>query len=156
MQTRPYPDASQARQLRILAAQTLKQKSDDMDINERFGQLETTLAEMLRHMDRQSEQIDDIIKILKISDARQTRAEERQTRAEERQDLTLAEIKRMGDRIDRHSEYIDLNLRFMTQQSEISGFTVKRTEVLERQMPAVLAYETRFKRLEDAVFAKAS
>ena len=44
----------------------------------------------------------------------------------------------------------------MTQQSEISGFTVKRTEVLERQMPAVLAYETRFKRLEDAVFAKAS
>ena len=149
MQTRPYPDASQARQLRILAAQTPKQKSDDMDINERFGQLETTLAEMLRHMDRQSEQIDDIIKILKISDARQTRAEERQ-------DLTLAEIKRMGDRIDRHSEYIDLNLRFMTQQSEISGFTVKRTEVLERQMPAVLAYETRFKRLEDAVFAKAS
>ena len=96
-----------------------------MDINERFGQLETTLAEMLRHMDRQSEQIDDIIKILKISDARQTRAEERQ-------DLTLAEIKRMGDRIDRHSEYIDLNLRFMTQQSEMSGFTVKRTEALER------------------------
>ena len=36
-----------------------------MDTNERFGQIETMLAEMLRRMDRQSEQIDDIIKILK-------------------------------------------------------------------------------------------
>ena len=126
-----------------------------MDTNERFGQIETMLADMLRRMDRQSEQIDDIIKILKISDERQTRAEERQTRAEQRQDLALAEIKRLGDRTDKHAEYIDLTLKIVTQQSDLAALNARRTDTLERQMPSLLAYETRFQRLEEAVFNKA-
>ena len=133
-----------------------------MDTNERFGQIETMLAEMLRRMGRQSEQIDDIIKILKISDERQTRADERQTRAEqrqtraeERQDLALAEIKRLGDRTDKHAEYIDLNIKFLLQQADLSALNARRTDALERQMPNLLSYETRFQRLEDVVFNKA-
>ncbi|WP_162550228.1 hypothetical protein [Hymenobacter nivis] len=55
-----------------------------MESNERFGQIGTLLADLLRQIDqqagqidRQIGQIDDIIGILKISDARQAQAGER-------------------------------------------------------------------------------
>lgn len=127
-----------------------------MNSNERFGQIEAMLADLLRRMDRQAEQmdrqaeqmdqqsgqIDDIINILKISDARQTRTEERQ-------EGMLTEIKRQGNQLE-------ILLQTQVKMMDLMVHNAARTDELERKMPAIMAYETRFQRLEDAVFKKAS
>lgn len=127
-----------------------------MNSNERFGQIEAMLADLLRRMDRQAEQmdrqakqmdqqsgqIDDIINILKISDARQTRTEERQ-------EGMLTEIKRQGNQLE-------VLLQTQVKMMDLMVRNAARTDELERKMPAIMTYETRFQRLEDAVFNKAS
>ncbi len=127
-----------------------------MNSNERFGQIEAMLADLLRRMDRQAEQmdrqsgqIDDIIGILKVSDARQFRAEERQDRFEERQEGMLTEIKRQGNQLE-------ILLQTQVKMMDLMVRNAAHTDELERKMPAIMAYETRFQRLEDAVFKKAS
>lgn len=112
-----------------------------MNYNERFGQIESMLADLLRRMDRQAEQIDSIIAILKISD-------ERQTRAEERQDSMLVEIKAQGQRID-------TLLTTQMQMLDLMSRQATKTEELAQQIPSIVAYESRMRRLEDAVFNKA-
>jgi hypothetical protein len=126
-----------------------------MDYNERFGQIESLLADLLRRMDRQSEQIDSIISILKISDERQTRAEERQTRAEERQDAMLAEIKAQGKRLDEQGQRQDIMLKTQMQMLELMSRNSTKTDELTQRIPSILEYETRVRRLEEAVFNKA-
>lgn len=71
-----------------------------MESNRRFGQIETLLADLLRRMDRQagqvdrqSDQIDDIIGILKTSDTCPAQTEERQ-------DAVLAGIKQQGSQTE--------------------------------------------------------
>ncbi|AMJ64385.1 hypothetical protein [Hymenobacter sp. PAMC 26628] len=120
-----------------------------MDYNERFGQIEALLADLLRRMDRQAEQmdrqsgqIDDIIGILKISDARQTRVEERQ-------DAMLVRIEQQGERLDKL-------LQTQMKMLEMMSYNANRTDELERKFPILTAYEARFQRLEAAVFNKAS
>ncbi len=127
-----------------------------MDYNERFGQIEALLADLLRRMDRQAEkmdrqsgQIDDIIGILKISDARHTRMEERQDKAEVRQDAMLLEIKQQGARLD-------TLLQTQMKMLELMSNNANRTDEMERKFPVITAYEARFQRLEAAVFNKAS
>ena len=141
-----------------------------MDYNERFGQIEMMLADLLRRMDRQAEQMDAVINILKISDERQTRAEERQAqaeerqiraeerqtrseerqaRAEERQDAMMAEIKAQGQRTDSL-------LTTQMQMLELMSRQANKTDELTQRIPTIAAYESRVRRLEDAVFNKAS
>lgn len=138
-----------------------------MDYNERFGQIETMLADLLRRMDRQAEQIDAIINILKISDERQTRAEERQTRAEERQEAVLAEMRRgfseSDRRFDEHNKRIaeqgkriETMLDTQMRMLELMSRQANKTDELAERVPAIAAYESRVRRLEDAVFNKAS
>ncbi len=114
------------------------------------------MADMLRRMDRhteqmdrQSGQIDDIIGILKVSDARHTRMEERQDKAEVRQDAMLLEIKQQGARLD-------TLLQTQMKMLELMSNNANRTDEMERKFPVITAYEARFQRLEAAVFNKAS
>jgi hypothetical protein len=138
-----------------------------MDYNERFGQIEALLADLLRRMDRQAEQIGDIIDILKLSD-------ERQTRAEERQDAVLADMRRgfaasdqrfdeQGKRFDEHNQRIieqgkrtDALLDTQMRMLELMSRQANKADELAERVPAIAAYETRVRRLEDAVFNKAS
>ena len=120
-----------------------------MDYNERFGQIEALLADLLRRMDRQAGQIDDIIGILKISDARQTRAEERQ-------DTIMLEIKNQGQEIKAQGQRLDSMLNTQMQMLELMSRQATRTDDLEQRIPTIAAYESRVRRLEDAVFNKAS
>ena len=127
-----------------------------MNYNERFGQIEAMLADPLRRMDRQAEQIDSIISILKSSD-------ERQTRAEERQDAMLAEIREQGQRIDAQGQRIDAQGRrtdaLLTAQMQMLDLMSRqsgKTDELTQQIPSIAAYESRMRRLEEAVFNKAS
>lgn len=119
-----------------------------MDNNERFGQMEAMLADLLRRMDRQAEQMDrqseqigDIVNILKISDARQTRTEERQ-------ESMLSELKQ-------HGCFIETMLQGQVKMLDLVSRNSGRTDELENRLPALLTYETHFQRLEDAVFNKA-
>lgn len=134
-----------------------------MNNNERFGQIEAMLADLLRRMDRQAEQMDHVIDILKISDERQTRAEDRQTRAEERHDAMLAQIREIGQRTDANQAGIDANQEhiktMLTAQQHLLDLMIlnsRRTDALEIRTTPLLTYEARFQRLEDAVFNKAS
>lgn len=127
-----------------------------MNYNERFGQIEAMLADLLRRMDRQAEQIDSIISILKSSD-------ERQTRAEERQDAMLAEIREQGQRIDAQGQRIDAQgrrtdalLTAQMQMLDLMSRQTSKTDELTQQIPSIAAYESRVRRLEEAVFNKAS
>ena len=138
-----------------------------MNNNERFGSIEAMLADLLRSVDRltaqmeqhsgyvksQSGQIDDIIKILKMSDARHTQAEIRQDKA-------LAAIEKQGQRLDEQSRRADANTEGLKQllqaQAQMMGLlthTSNRTDNLTQRDDT---YEARFQRLEDAVFRKAS
>jgi len=98
------------------------------------------LAGLLRHMGRPGEQIDQIISILKISD-------ERQTRAEERQDALLTEIKRgfaeADRRFDEHNERIkdqgqhfDTMLNTQMQMRKLMNRQATRTEELTECLPS--------------------
>ena len=145
-----------------------------MNYNERFGQIEAMLADLLRRMDRQSEQIDTVINILKISDERQTRAEERQTRAEERQtraeerqDAVLTEMRRgfaesdrrfneQNMRLEEQGKHVETLLNTQMQMLELMSRQANKTDELAQRVPAIAAYESRVRRLEDAVFNKAS
>lgn len=141
-----------------------------MNSNERFGQIEAMLADLLRRMDRQAEQMDRqaeqmdrqaermdrVIDILKLSD-------ERQTRAEERQDAMLTEIRQIGQRTDTNQASINANQdhirTLLTAQQQLLDLMVhssRRTDLLEIRTTPLLTYEARFQRLEDAVFNKAS
>lgn len=124
-----------------------------MDYNERFGRIEALLADLLHRMDRQSEQIDAIIGILKISD-------KRQTRAQERQDAVLAEMRRGFDehnqRIIEQGKRTDTMLDTQMRMLELMSRQANKTDELAERIPAIAAYETRVRRLEDAVFNKAS
>ncbi|MDQ2792431.1 MAG: hypothetical protein M3Y12_00270 [Bacteroidota bacterium] len=145
-----------------------------MNYNERFGQIEAMLADLLRRMDRQAEQMDrqaeqmdrqaeqmdGVISILKISD-------ERQTRAEERQDTILAEMQRGFAKSDRKFEEQnqrlidqgkrqDVMLDTQAQMLEVLSRQATRTDALERHAPTIMAFEGRMRRLEEAVFNKAS
>lgn len=127
-----------------------------MNYNERFGQIEAMLADLLRRMDRQAEQIDSIISILKISN-------EQQTRAEERQDAMLAEIREQGQRIDAQGQRIDAQgrrtdalLTAQMQMLDLMSRQTSKTDELTQQIPSIAAYESRVRRLEEAVFNKAS
>ena len=138
-----------------------------MNYNERFGQVEAMLADLLRRMDRQAAQIDAIINILKISD-------ERQTRAEERQDAMLAEMRRGFAESDRRFDEQNMRLKeqgqcFDEQGQRIEGLLntqmrmldlmsrqANKTDELAERVPAIAAYESRVRRLEDAVFKQAS
>ncbi len=120
-----------------------------MNYNERFGQIEAMLADLLRRMDRQAEQIDSIINILKISD-------ERQTRAEERQDAMLLEIREQGQRIDAQGQRTDALLNTQMRMLDLMSRQSTKTDELAQQLPAIAAYESRVRRLEEAVFNKAS
>lgn len=145
-----------------------------MNTNERFGQIEAMLADLLRRMDRQagqmdrqSEQIDAIISILKISD-------QRQTRAEERQDTVLTEmrhgfdehnkrlieqnqaIKKQGQAIKEQGQRTDAMLDTQMRMLELMSRQANKTDELAERVPTIAAYESRVRRLEDAVFNKAS
>ena len=138
-----------------------------MDYNERFGQIEALLADLLRRMDRQSEQIGTIINILKISD-------KRQTRAEQRHDAMLAEMRQgsteMDSRFNQHNQRIidqnqrlveqgqrtDTMLNTQMQMLELMSRQATKTDELAERMPAIAAYESRVRRLGEAVFNKAS
>ena len=124
-----------------------------MNDNERFGQIEAMLADLLRRMDRQAEQMNDVINILKISD-------ERQTRAEERQDTMLVEMRRGFDeqnkRLVEQGQRTDAVLNTQVQMLELMSRQATRTDELEQRVPSIMAYETRMRRLEEAVFNKAS
>ena len=131
-----------------------------MDYNERFGQVEALLADLLRRMDRQAEQIDAIINILKLSD-------ERQTRADERQDALLVEIRhdsaestRRFDestrRFDEQNERIETLLDTQLQMLKLMSRQADKTDELAERVPTIAGYESRVRRLEDAVFNKAS
>ena len=131
-----------------------------MNYNERFGQIEAMLAGLLRRMDRQAEQMDDVINILKISD-------ERQTRAEERQDTVLTEMQRGFANADRKFEEQnqrlidqgkrqDVMLNTQVQMLEVLSRQATRTDDLEQHVPTIVAFEGRMRRLEEAVFNKAS
>lgn len=173
-----------------------------MDSNERFGSIEAMLADLLRSVDkltekmeqmsgyvrsqgeqlgkltrfaeRQDGQIDDIIKILKMSDARHTKAEIRQ---DEALDAIRAQGKRLdeqgrqldkqgkrldeqGKRLEEQSRRADANTEGLKQllqaQAQMMGLlthTSNRTDKLTGQDEA---NEARFQRLEEAVFRKAS
>ena len=139
----------------------------DMNYNERFGQVEAMLADLLRRMDRQAAQIDAIINILKISD-------ERQTRAEERQDAMLAEMRRgfaesdrrfdeqnmrlkeQGQRFDEQGQRIEGLLNTQMRMLDLMSRQANKTDELAERVPAIAAYESRVRRLEDAVFKQAS
>ena len=138
-----------------------------MDYNERFEQIEALLADLLRRMDRQAEQIDAIINILKISD-------ERQTRAEERQDAILTEMRRgfaesdrhfaesnrrfdeQNQRIEEQGKHVETLLNTQMRMLELMSRQVNKADELAERVPAIAAYEGRVRRLEDAVFNKAS
>ena len=145
-----------------------------MNSNERFGQIEAMLADLLRRMDRQaeqmdrqaeqmdrqaeqmdqqSEQMDAVIGILKISD-------ERQSRAEERQDAALAEMRRGFDehnqRLIEQGKRTDTMLDTQMRMLELMSRQANKTDELAERIPAIAAYEGRVRRLEDAVFNKAS
>ena len=138
-----------------------------MNTNERFGQIEAMLADLLRRMDRQAEQmdrqsgqIDSIIGILRISD-------ERQTRAEERQDAMLTEMQHgfaeSGRRFDEQNEHIkeqgkhvETLLNTQMRMLELMSRQANKTDELAERIPTIAAYEGRVRRLEDAVFNKAS
>ena len=138
-----------------------------MNYNERFGQVEAMLADLLRRMDRQAAQIDAIINILKISD-------ERQTRAEERQDAMLAEMRRgfaesdrrfdeqnmrlkeQGQRFDEQGQRIEGLLNTQMRMLDLMSRQANKTDELAERVPAIAAYESRVRRLEDAVFKQAS
>ena len=138
-----------------------------MDYNERFGRVEALLADLLRRMDRQAEQIDAIINILKLSD-------ERQTRADERQDALLAEIRRDSAestrrfdesarrfdestrRFDEQNERIETLLDTQLQMLKLMSRQADKTDELAERVPTIAGYESRVRRLEDAVFNKAS
>ena len=138
-----------------------------MDYNERFGQVEALLADLLRRMDHQAEQIDAIINILKLSD-------ERQTRADERQDALLVEIRhdsaestRRFDesarhfdestrRFDEQNERIETLLDTQLQMLKLMSRQADKTDELAERVPTIAGYEGRVRRLEDAVFNKAS
>ena len=122
-----------------------------MNYNEHFGQIEALLTDLLRRMDRQSEQIDSIINILKISD-------ERQTRAEERQDAMLAEMKRgfaesdrrfdeQNKRLEDHSKgieeqgkRIETMLDTQMRMLELMSRQANKTDELAERVPAIAAY----------------
>ena len=141
-----------------------------MDYNERFGQIEALLADLLRRMDRQAEQmnqqsgqIDDIIGILKISDARQTRMEELQSEVlveVKRQGARLeqqgARLEQQGAQIEKQGNQLDKLLQTQMKMLELMSYNATRTDELERKFPILTAYEARFQRLEQAVFNKAS
>ena len=124
-----------------------------MDYNERFGRVEALLADLLRRMDRQAEQIDAIINILKLSD-------ERQTRADERQDSMLAEIRHDSAestrRFDEQNERIETLLDTQLQMLKLMSRQADKTDELAERVPTIAGYESRVRRLEDAVFNKAS
>ena len=138
-----------------------------MDYNERFGRVEALLVDLLRRMDRQAEQIDAIINILKLSD-------ERQTRAEERQDAMLAEMRRDSAestrrfdesarhfvestrRFDEQNERIETLLDTQLQMLKLMSRQADKTDELAERVPTIAGYESRVRRLEDAVFNKAS
>ncbi len=162
-----------------------------MNTNERFGQIEALMADMLRRLDQMlehmtqqnaqllqqgqriqniDEQIGDIINILKISDARHTQAEERQDamlaeiRAQNREiqkqsqqiDKQSQQIDKQGQHIDEQGQRTDAALEMLSKTVDLMSYNATRTDALEKQMPVVLSYETRFQRLEEAVFKKAS
>ena len=138
-----------------------------MDYNERFGQVEALLADLLRRMDHQAEQIDAIINILKLSDERQTRAEERQDAmlAEMRHDSTEStrrfdESARRFDestrRFDEQNERIETLLDTQLQMLKLMSRQADKTDELAERVPTIAGYEGRVRRLEDAVFNKAS
>ena len=138
-----------------------------MDYNERFGQVEALLADLLRRMDHQAEQIDAIINILKLSDERQTRAEERQDAmlAEMRHDSTEStrrfdESARRFDestrRFDEQNERIETLLDTQLQMLKLMSRQADKTDELAERVPTIAGYESRVRRLEDAVFNKAS
>lgn len=145
-----------------------------MDYNGRFGQIEALLADLLRRMDRQAEQIDAVINILKISD-------ERQVRGEERQDAMLTEMRResaestrrfdeqnqgfgaQGQRLDAQSQLLkeqgqrtDALIDTQMQMLKLMSRQADRTDELAERVPTIAGYEGRVRRLEDAVFNKAS
>ena len=124
-----------------------------MDYNERFGRVEALLADLLRRMDRQAEQIDAIINILKLSD-------ERQTRADERQDSMLAEIRHDSAestrRFDEQNERIETLLDTQLQMLKLMSRQADKADELAERVPTIAGYESRVRRLEDAVFNKAS
>ena len=145
-----------------------------MDYNERFEQIEALLTDLLRRMDRQAEQIDAIINILKISDERQTRAEERQdailtemrrgfTESDRRfveSDRHFAESNRRFDeqnqRIEEQGKHVETLLNTQMRMLELMSRQVNKADELAERVPAIAAYEGRVRRLEDAVFNKAS
>ena len=131
-----------------------------MDYNERFGRVEALLADLLRRMDRQAEQIDAVINILKLSD-------ERQTHADERQDALLAGIGRdsaestrrfdeSARRFDEQNERIETLLDTQLQMLKLMSRQADKTDELAERVPTIAGYESRVRRLEDAVFNKAS
>lgn len=134
-----------------------------MDANKRFDQLESLLADLARQQDQQmellnshsailerqerrldniSEQIGDIITILKIS-------ETRHTQAEQRQDTMLVEIHEQGRRLD---EALNVQLQ-MLQLMRVGN---EKTDDLARRLLPLENQEPRLKRLEDEVFKAAS
>ena len=138
-----------------------------MDYNERFGQVEALLADLLRRMDHQAEQIDAIINILKLSDERQTRAEERQdamltemrrdsTESTRRFDESARRFDESTRRFDEQNERIETLLDTQLQMLKLMSRQADKTDELAERVPTIAGYEGRVRRLEDAVFNKAS
>lgn len=152
-----------------------------MDSNERFDQLESLLVDLARKVDqldgafarqseaiaRQSEaiarqeirldgisdQIGDIINILKLSEARHTETEQRQ-------DALLVEIQRQGQRQDVAVEALKLLLkRQENADARLDGVVQAQLQTLQLMRvdaDRLDGQEPRLKRLEDEVFREAS
>ena len=152
-----------------------------MSTNERFDQLESLLADLARKVDRQGEQIaqiiaeltrlgeavfqqgklltivseqaDGIIDFLKLSAARHDEAERRQ-------DAMLVEIQRQGQRQDASVEA----LRALLKRQETTDLRLDSAVQTQLQMLQLMradadkidSHEPRLKRLEDEVFRAAS
>ena len=104
-------------------------------------------------LDNLSEQIDDIISILKLS-------AERHTEAERRQDAMMAEIQQQGQRLDAQSQRQDVAVealkvllkRQQTTDSRLDDLVQTELQMLQlmrRDAEKLEDHEPRIKRLED-------
>ena len=136
----------QAEQIKQLIAEVRR-------IGTAVSQQGEAIARQEIRLDTISEQIGDIITILKISEARHTQAEQRQ-------DAMLVEIQRQGQRLDTSVDALKLLLkRQESTDTRLDGVVqaqLQTLQLLRADADRIDGQEPRLKRLEDEVFRAAS
>ncbi len=114
-------------------------------------------------LDNISEQLGDIINILKISEARHTQVEQQQTemlleiqRLGQRTDATVEAIKLLLNRQQATDTRLDGVVQAQLQMLQLQRLDADKIDDLSRRLPAAEGQEPRIKRLEDEVFRAAS